>query len=100
MKSEFIITTHAEQRIQERFNCRKDKIMKVCQKAWQSQTPPNKLMVYFKKQRTNNKKSVYKVFQGLVFVFKYRHNKDLNYTYKVLITVYNPKLYESSERVA
>ena len=95
-----MITKHAMERLEERFNCRKDKIQKICIKAWRSKTPPDKVSVYYKKKNPNNKGKIFRAFNGLVFIFRYKHNKDLNLTQKVLITVYNPKLYEPYESKA
>jgi hypothetical protein len=88
------MTKHAMERLAKRFNCRKDKMQKICQKAWRSQILPDKIMVYFKKKNPKYKKAVYRSFLNLVFVFRYRYVKDEDKTVKVLITVYKPKLYE------
>ncbi len=83
---EFIITVHAEERMDERFRCNKDKVKKIIIKAWHSKDK-------VKKQWLNNRKyfglvrgATYKYFMGYIFVFKVYHHEG--YTQKKLITMY------------
>lgn len=87
---EFIVTTHAEERIVQRIGCKKDKIAKLVMKAWSSQ---EKISEVFENRREygrpGQKGIFYKQFMGYVFVFQVQYIQSHDYHRKKLITVYN-----------
>jgi hypothetical protein len=68
---DFIVTEHAEMRLQERIGCTRRKILKVVRKAWNSKDP---LPVWFDpridaiRYRANNP-AEYRYFFGCIFIF-------------------------------
>lgn len=89
---EFFITSHAEERIKERIGCRKDKIARMVKKAWLSEIPVKKEFLNKKKyKRREYRNSIYKIFQGHVFIFRTRWIRQGGFNQKVLITVHSYK---------
>lgn len=87
---EFIITPHAQKRLEDRLNCRKDKIRKMVVKAWFNK---EQVKYDFKlRQEAKGYKGIYKTINGFVFIFAERWEPRIGYTQKILITVYDPKV--------
>ena len=89
---EFIITEHACEALEKRFNCSSDKFHKVMLKAWKSTATPG--YMYIKEARKNHRKGIYKMFNGFIFVFRLRYNKRAGFAQKYLITVYKKNGYQ------
>ena len=83
---EYIISDHAEDRMAERFGCKKDKISKIVIKAWHSREKVKKEWLNKRKYFNQVKGATYRYFMGYIFVFKVYYQKD--YTQKKLLTVY------------
>lgn len=89
---EFVITDHALDSFEERFNCRPDKRHKIMVKAWASEETPD--YKWIKEYGRKHEKSIYKIFQGFIFVFRIRYNKRLGASQKYLVTVYKKNGYQ------
>jgi hypothetical protein len=89
---EFIITDHAYESMSARFNCRRDKMHKVMVKAWRSDDKPDRAFIMEAEKK--HPRSIYKVFNGFVFVFRLRYNKVLGFSQKYLITTYKRTGYQ------
>lgn len=89
---EFIITEHAMDSMGVRFNCRPDKMHKVMVKAWRSMDKPD--WRWIKEADKKHEQSIYKIFNGFIFVFRIRYNKRLGFSQKLLITVYKKNGYQ------
>jgi len=89
---EFIITDHALESLEKRFNCCPNKYHKIMVKAWNSPLSPNKS--YIKKANKKHPSRTYKIFNGFIFVFHTEYNKKAGFTQKFLITVYKKKGYQ------
>lgn len=83
---QYVITKHAKGRIGQRFNVSDQKIRKITIKAFNSKevvpkkfTNRNKIKDY--------RGCIYRMFNGVVFVFKLEKKKNLPYQVKKLITV-------------
>jgi len=87
---EFIVTTHAYERILSRVRCRKDKIKKVVVKAWFSEEKVSKKFIVHKETRgfvaRKGEEICYRIFSGFVFVFILRQRPSV--PLKILVTVY------------
>lgn len=92
--NEFQITKHGRERILKRLNCREDKVEKVTIKAWRNKDKIGEKMMRrldkLKFEKYENKKLVYKYFNGYIFVFDLRKSVKSNFIIKVLITIYHP----------
>lgn len=89
---EFVITNHALERINLRFKCKPTKIKRTVFKAWNHGTQPHPEFINRKLYRTGEYKgSIYRVFQGHVFIFKTRYDNKLGVARKTLITVHEYK---------
>jgi len=83
---EFIVSAHAEDRMVERFGCKKVKTSKIIIKAWHSREKVKKEWLNKRKYFNQIKGATYKYFMGYIFVFKVYRHKD--YSQKKLLTVY------------
>lgn len=97
LPAEFIITTHAEARMVERFHCDPEKMRKIVLKAWDSQETSNYVKMKVIKEALEGRKGTFRSFNGHVFIFETRWNKSLGYPQKILVTVLSrPHKYFSS----
>jgi len=102
--SEFLVTKHAQKRLMERINIRKDKIPKIIVKAWFSKRPDEiskklqkaidkdeieriKQTIIMNKKQLKYIRFVYRELMGHLFVFTTRYDRIHGVTRKYLITV-------------
>ena len=91
---EFIITEHANRRIEERLKCNKDKVQKITVKAWNNKEILDQKYINQKEVIYYSKNNIrYKTFNGFVFVFALKFINRLGYSQKTLITVYPKNKY-------
>jgi len=83
---EFVITDHAMDSMNGRFKCNPNKIHKVMVKAWKSEYKPD--WAWIREADKRHPKSIYKIFNGFIFVFRLRYNKRLGFSQKFLVTTY------------
>ena len=86
-----IITDHGKSRILLRMDCRKNKIIKMVEKAWRAKGDEIKpIPKYILKKHCNNKKQIkYKYYLGYYFVFDVYYTSEEKFA--KLVTVYNHK---------
>lgn len=82
---EFIITKHAHNRMSERFMCSEEKIKKIAIKAWYSKDYTHH--VEYRSKVKGYKNSVYRIYQGYIFVFTEKNIANLHFNQKILVTV-------------
>lgn len=95
---EFIITFHAQEKLNERFKCSPEKQKKVVVKAWHSaEELPDE---YVSRKRTKHENNnIYKQFCGYIFVFGTRFNDKIGAEQKILVTCYRRKGYQFRPQV-
>lgn len=91
MPPEFLITDHALERMKQRFGCKDFKIRKITRKAWGSKVKVPVNIEEKKRRNPKYKNTIFKQFNGHIFVFSTQYNSKLGYSVKKLITVYSLK---------
>lgn len=92
---EFIVTSHAEDRLLTRFGCNRDKCKKITIKAWYSKEKVEQTWINKKEYFDKTNDATYKYFMGHVFIFQVIHKRD--YSQKKLITLYPKKGVKSTK---
>jgi len=94
MIEEFIITQHAEERLIERFGCKKYKIEKIVIKAWNSNEKMKSKYIskfnqkVFLKFYRNQRYIKMRLYQGYLFIFRLNWDTPDRSVQKYLITIY------------
>ena len=95
---EFIVTEHGCHALEKRFHCSSNKFHKIMLKAWNSDANPG--YKYIREARRTHPKGIYKIFNGYIFVFRIRYNKQLGFSQKYLITVYKKNGYQYNTNIS
>lgn len=86
---EFVITIHAEERMSQRIKCRRDKMIKLAMKAWESKEKLDPVFLNRKEYQGQVRGIEYRQLMGYVYIFNVRYVAIGNYYQKRLVTVYN-----------
>jgi hypothetical protein len=90
--SEFVISRHAEQRIQERVNVSEQKMMKMVVKAWYSRLVVPKVNMLEYRQQFSGERDRHAVriryFMGYIWIFRMIFRRNCAEHQKFLVTVY------------
>ena len=83
---EFVITEHAYTRMKDNLNIKKEKMSKIMLKAWHSHEHVDE--GYIIRSKVKYGPGIYKMFNGIIFIFKEKRRARLGVPQKYLITAF------------
>lgn len=95
---EFVITEHANERLQARVLIKPCKLRKIIVKAWHNKQPVNPRLLDKLTRKPEYRNKHYRWFNGYIFVFSIRYNKTIGFAQKILVTVFHPRMVERAQR--